>query len=75
MKRCKVCGETKPYSEFHAMAQMRDGYRNDCEKCHNAAKAARNAQDPQALATRSTSAGTKPREVRSAEEAHRCSAR
>lgn len=34
------------------MAQMRDGYRNDCKKCHNAAKAARNAKDPQAARDR-----------------------
>ena len=46
-KRCKRCGETKPLTEFYAMAGMRDGYRNDCKACNLAAKAARHRANPE----------------------------
>ena len=45
-KRCRVCGEVKPLSEFYAMAGMRDGHRNDCKSCNLAAKAARYRANP-----------------------------
>jgi hypothetical protein len=33
VKRCKKCGETKPLSEFHQVAGMRDGHRSECKSC------------------------------------------
>ena len=36
MKRCKKCGESKPYSEFHRATGMRDGHRSECKACHHA---------------------------------------
>lgn len=47
MKRCRVCGETKPLNDFYRAAGMRDGYRNDCKSCNLAARAARYAENPQ----------------------------
>lgn len=47
MKTCKVCGETKPLSEFYKMAEMRDGHRNDCKVCNLAAKARRYRANPE----------------------------
>ena len=46
MKRCRICGETKPLSDFYAMRGMRDGHRNECKACHAAARAARYRADP-----------------------------
>ena len=37
MKRCKKCGETKPLEDFYRCPGMRDGYRNDCKVCFQAA--------------------------------------
>jgi hypothetical protein len=48
MKRCRVCGERKPLTDFYKMAGMADGYRNDCKVCNLAAKAARTAANPEA---------------------------
>jgi hypothetical protein len=47
MKRCKVCGELKPLDGFYPSPGMADGHRNDCKPCNLAAKAARNAANPQ----------------------------
>lgn len=47
MKRCKVCGEVKPLSEFYSARGMRDGRRSDCRNCNLAAKARRNAANPE----------------------------
>ena len=46
MKRCRICGETKPVSEFYAMKGMRDGHRNECKVCNLAERAAKYAADP-----------------------------
>jgi hypothetical protein len=48
MKRCKVCGEDKPLDDFYRANGMRDGRRNDCKACNNAAKRARTAANPEA---------------------------
>jgi hypothetical protein len=36
MKRCKKCGETKPFSEFYRATGMKDGHRSECKLCHGA---------------------------------------
>ena len=46
MKRCVVCGELKPVTDFYSMAGMRDGYRNDCKVCNLAARKRRYQADP-----------------------------
>lgn len=35
-KRCSLCGEWKPYYDFHHSAHTRDGCRAECVLCHNA---------------------------------------
>jgi hypothetical protein len=47
VKRCKVCGELKLLEDFYRSPGMRDGHRNDCKVCNLAARAARNAANPQ----------------------------
>lgn len=36
-KRCRVCGESKPLSEFSKNTGARDGHRNECKPCIAAA--------------------------------------
>ncbi len=45
MKRCRICNETKPLDAFYRMAEMRDGYRNECKACNLAARAVKYAGD------------------------------
>lgn len=33
MKRCYICDELKPLTEFHKASDKPDGYRNDCKEC------------------------------------------
>ena len=33
MKKCRVCGIEKKYSDFHKRSDNKDGYRNDCKQC------------------------------------------
>jgi hypothetical protein len=40
-KICRLCGEAKAISDFYAMKGMRDGYRNECKRCHLAARKAK----------------------------------
>src|SRR5215471_17941042 len=47
VKRCKVCGETKPLDQFYKAAGMADGHRSDCIPCNLAAKHAQIARDPE----------------------------
>lgn len=34
-KMCKICGIEKDTNEFYKRTNSKDGYRNDCKKCHN----------------------------------------
>ncbi len=54
LKRCRICGESKPLSSFYAMKGMRDGYRNECKMCHLAARKAKYDEDPQPAKDRTT---------------------
>ncbi|MBV9043118.1 MAG: endonuclease VII domain-containing protein, partial [Acidimicrobiia bacterium] len=36
MKRCKHCGERKPFAEFYAHSAARDGRRPECKACTSA---------------------------------------
>jgi hypothetical protein len=47
VKCCKVCGATKPATEFYANATGKDGLRRDCKACNLAARAAKYAENPQ----------------------------
>jgi hypothetical protein len=47
VKRCKICGEFKPFIEFHRATGMRDGHRNECKPCYRAINNARNAREPE----------------------------
>ena len=47
MKKCRKCGEEKPFSDFYKMKGMKDGYRNECKACHLVAAAQRHATNPQ----------------------------
>ena len=46
MKRCKVCAEPKPLSEFYAASGTRDGYRLECKSCNLAIRAAKYRENP-----------------------------
>jgi hypothetical protein len=48
MKRCKHCGKTRPLDDFYGDPKAKDGRRPECKACNLAAKAARNAANPQA---------------------------
>lgn len=47
VKQCRICGETKPLTEFYAMQGMRDGHRTECKVCHRALRVERYRKDPQ----------------------------
>jgi hypothetical protein len=47
MKACRLCGEVKPYQAFYAQVGMRDGYRNECKACFQAAAKAKRDADPE----------------------------
>jgi hypothetical protein len=38
MKRCKICGETKPLEDFYKAAGAADGHRGECKVCNLARK-------------------------------------
>lgn len=38
MKKCTICGEEKPYTEFHRQASREDGYCSWCKPCKSERK-------------------------------------
>jgi hypothetical protein len=54
VKRCKVCAEDKPLSEFYAAAGTRDGYRLECKACNLAARALKYRENPRPAIERAT---------------------
>lgn len=34
-KACRMCGETKPLSEYHSAMNLRDGRKTACKNCLN----------------------------------------
>jgi hypothetical protein len=38
MKRCKICGQTKPLEDFYKAAGAADGHRGECKVCNLARK-------------------------------------
>lgn len=47
MKRCRICDESKPLSDFYRMDGMRDGHRNECKACNLAQQHERYLADPE----------------------------
>jgi hypothetical protein len=45
-KHCRICGEVKPFTEFHRASGTRDGYRGECKSCFRTQQNARYAADP-----------------------------
>ena len=46
MKRCRDCGQVKPFADFYASKGGRDGYRPECKACKLATRKAKYAADP-----------------------------
>jgi hypothetical protein len=46
VKRCKRCGELKPYSDFYREKGCRDGHRPECKQCNLAARKAKYQENP-----------------------------
>ena len=40
-KKCSLCGEVKPLTEFYKRASMKDGHRSECKVCNNEKRTAR----------------------------------
>jgi len=49
-KACRVCGITKPSSEFYRRRSDGDGLRSECKSCRSAANRARKDADPERYA-------------------------
>ena len=47
LKKCRICGEDKPLTEFHRAAGMRDGHRNECKSCFRRLWKARYEAEPE----------------------------
>lgn len=45
-KRCSICRETKPVSDFYKSAQKADGYAYECKACRSVYMAARQKNNP-----------------------------
>jgi hypothetical protein len=54
MKRCKICNEVKPLTDFYRAPGARDGHRLDCKKCNLAARAAKYRENPRPAIERAT---------------------
>lgn len=46
MKRCRICGLTKPRSDFYSNKGGRDGLRPECKACNLARRKAKYAENP-----------------------------
>ena len=46
MKRCRICGLSKPFDDFYKNKLGRDGLRPECRECNLAARRAKYAADP-----------------------------
>ncbi|HEX2193006.1 MAG TPA: endonuclease VII domain-containing protein [Acidimicrobiales bacterium] len=47
MKRCRICNELKPLSDFYRAAGTRDGHRTECKQCNLAQQHERYLADPE----------------------------
>jgi hypothetical protein len=54
VKRCRVCDEYKPLSDFYRAAGARDGYRSDCKACNLARRASVYRDNPRPAIERAT---------------------
>jgi hypothetical protein len=52
MKRCTICGKSKPHSDFHRQASRSDGYANWCKPCKSERKRMDYANNKQATIER-----------------------
>jgi hypothetical protein len=76
MKTCRKCGETKPITDFYAMAGMRDGHRNECKACNLREKAERHRLDPQPARDRVKAwQAANPERVRERQQQYKASGR
>jgi hypothetical protein len=46
VKRCRVCDELKPLTDFYKATGARDGYRSDCKACNLARRASVYRENP-----------------------------
>lgn len=53
MKRCTICGEPKPYSDFHKQSSRPDGYGNWCKPCKSERKKEAYTKNPHRARERS----------------------
>jgi hypothetical protein len=47
LKKCRICGEEKPLTEFHRATGARDGHRGECKSCFRSLWKARYEADPE----------------------------
>lgn len=45
MKKCRICQQEKPESDYYSEHHMRDGLMSKCKTCHNIARAERRRQN------------------------------
>jgi len=54
MKRCTICGDTKPYSEFHRQSSSKDGHCGWCKPCKSIKKAEQYSADSDRIKKRAS---------------------